>query len=146
MAYALSDADRRFLERFESGSLPPAEFSHRAHVRVAYAYLVDRDTTSAIAAMRDSLQEYLRHHGIDLSKYHETMTTAWILAVRHFMQKTPNAGSADEFIDLNPLLLDGRIMLTHYSAELLSSSDARAQFVPPDLEHIPTYDTDPTAR
>lgn len=140
MAYALSDGDRRFLADFESGALPPAEFDHRAHVRAAYAYLVDRDTTSAIAAMRDSLINYLHHHGIDPSKYHETMTTAWILAVRHFMQKTPVASSADDFMDRNPMLLDSKIMFTHYSAELLFSPEARARFVAPDLERIPTYD------
>lgn len=142
MAYQLSDSDLRFREDFESGTFPPADFNHRAHLRLAYAYLVGRDTTSAITAMRSALTGYLRHHGIDPSKYHETMTTAWILAVRHFMANTPSADSADEFIDANPQLLDSKVMLTHYSAELLFSAEARARFVGPDLERIPVYDSD----
>lgn len=142
MTHYLSDGDRQFREEFESGAIQPAEFDHRAHVRAAYVYLADRDTTTAIAAMRSALRGYLRHHGIDPSKYHETMTMAWILAVRHFMEKTPNAVSADQFIDSNPSLLDSKIMLTHYSAELLFSPEARAQFVEPDLERIPVYDSD----
>jgi hypothetical protein len=51
-----------------------------------------------------------------VSKYHETITRAWILAVRRFMELTPAADSADTFIDANPRLLDSKIMFTHYSA------------------------------
>jgi hypothetical protein len=34
-------------------------------------------------------------------------------------------------------LLDSKIMLTHYSASVLDSADARASFVAPDLDPIP---------
>ena len=61
------------------------------------------------------------HHNIPASKYHETLTRAWILAVHHFMHRSPDAASADDFIERNPLLLDSKIMLTHYSAGLLFS-------------------------
>ncbi len=67
------------------------------------------------------------------------MTRAWILAVRRFMANTSQADSADSFIDRNPMMLDGRIMLTHYAAELLFSDEARATFVEPDIDPIPRY-------
>ena len=53
------------------------------------------------------------------------------------MDRTSSSASADEFIDRNPILLDSKIMLTHYSAELLFSPDARTRFVEPDLQRIP---------
>ncbi len=87
--------------------------------------------------MRESLVAFLGHHGIDAAKYHETITRAWILAVRHFMDRTPHSDSADAFIDANPVLLDSKIMLTHYSAEVLFSAEARARFIEPDLQQIP---------
>ena len=59
--------------------------------------------------------------------------------MRHFMEHTAACSSADAFIDANPQLLDSRIMLTHYSAELLSSPDARAEFIDPDQSQIPRY-------
>lgn len=40
-------------------------------------------------------------------------------------------------IERNPELLDSRIMLTHYSAEVLFSDEARARFVDPDIQPIP---------
>ena len=134
--------DLNFRDAFEAGTLPPDAFGHRAHVRLAYIYLVEHGTDEATARMRTALQAYLRHHGIDPSKYHETLTRAWILAVRHFMERTPASASADAFIDANPLLLDSRIMLTHYSADLLFSAEGRARFVEPDRDPIPHYTKD----
>jgi hypothetical protein len=137
--HGLSARDLALLAAFESGELPPAEFSHRAHVVVAYAYLAQDGVEAAAREMRRGLMGYLAHHRIDPSKYHETLTRAWILAVWHFMQRTGPTGSSDELIERNPLLLDGKIMLTHYSAELLFSPEARATFVEPDLDPIPRH-------
>lgn len=139
MRHQLSADDGRFRAAFEACTLPPTEFYHRAHIRLAYTCLVDGDgdPDAALARVRTGLQTYLRHHGIDRAKYHETLTRAWVLAVRHFMDRTPPAGSADAFIDANPELLDPAIMTTHYSREVLFSREARERFVPPDIDPIP---------
>ena len=138
MSHSTSIDDERFREAFLNGAVTTAQFDHRAHVRLAYVFLVDEDVDEAVARMRSALLAFIGHHGVDPAKYHETITRAWILAVRHFMDRTPQSASADEFIAINPVLLDTRIMLTHYSADLLFSSEARARFVEPDLQPIPT--------
>ena len=140
MKHTTSADDRRFRDAFEAGSLEPAAFDHRAHVRLAYVYLAGSDVETGVARMRAALLAFLRHHGLDVTKYHETMTRAWVLAVRHFMESSPATASADAFIDANPALLDTKIMLTHYSADLLFSAEARARFVEPDLDVIPLHD------
>ena len=56
------------------------------------------------------------------------------------MEISPTTESADAFIDANRVLLDSRIMLTHYSAEVLFSPEARARFVEPDLDAIPGHE------
>jgi hypothetical protein len=138
--HSLSAEDRRFRDDFEGCRVPPAEFDHRAHVRLAYTYLAGNDAETAVAAMRAGLLAFLRHNGVDPSKYHETMTRAWILAVRHFMEISGDSTSADAFIENNATLLDTKIMLTHYSTVLLFSPEARSQFVEPDLGPIPRHD------
>ena len=138
--HGLSAGDRLFREAFESGRLAPSAFDHRAHVRLAYVYLAEHDVEAAVDRMRAGLRAFIAHHAIDPAKYHETMTRAWILAVRYFMELSPEAESADDFIDRNPRLLDGAIMLTHYSAGLLFSPEARAGFVEPDLDAIPRHE------
>jgi hypothetical protein len=139
MKHEPSMNDREFRMAFEAGAFAPADFSHRAHVRLAYVYLAGSDVETALARMRTALLGFLAHHGIPAAKYHETLTRAWILAVHHFMQRTPDAMGADDFIERNPLLLDAKIMLTHYSTGLLFSDAARAGFVEPDLDPIPRH-------
>jgi hypothetical protein len=138
--HALSDGDRAFRSRVESCEVTPSEFDHRAHLRLAYVYLAEHDPRQAGDLMRDALLRFLAHHGIDASRYHETLTRAWIMAVRHFMEQSPGSESAETFIDANPAMLDSRIMMTHYSAELLFSDVARKMFVEPDLDPIPEHD------
>lgn len=136
----LSDDDRDFLRRFEACQVGPGEFNHRAHVRLAYAYLCESQVDAAYSRMRAALHAFLRCNDVDPAKYHDTLTRAWIMAVRHFMEKSSPARSADAFIQANPDLLDSKIMLTHYSAELLFSAEARRRFVEPDLDPIPDHD------
>ena len=137
--HQLSEADSRFAADFEAFQISPEAFDHRAHLRLAYVYLVEGSQDAATARMRDSLLGFLRHLQIDPAKYHETITRAWILAVRHFMERTPESDCADSFIDANPIMLDSEIMLTHYSAELLFSEEARRRFAEPDLDPIPRH-------
>lgn len=140
MRHALSSDDRHFREEFEACRLSPASFDHRGHVRLAYTYLAEGDTEHALERMKGALLKFIRHQGIDPMKYHETLTRAWILAVRHFMEITPSSSSADAFMESNPIMLDPKIMLTHYSADLLFSAEARKEFVEPDLDQIPRHD------
>ncbi|MEM7434805.1 MAG: hypothetical protein AAF436_06600 [Myxococcota bacterium] len=138
-AHSASEQDKSFIEALEAFELAPGDFDHRAHLRMAYAYLCEHDATTTCCKIREALRGLLAHAGIEPStKYHETMTQAWVLAVRHFMACTPTTKSAAEFLEANPELLDTRIMSTHYSREALFSNVARRSFVPPDRASIPT--------
>ena len=131
-----SDEDRQFRLAFDACTIAPSEFNHQAHVRLAYIYLTEGDANSAVQKMRDALLKVLEHNNVPRSKFHETLTRAWVLAVQHFMNRSTSTSAAD-FIAKNPELLDSKIMLTHYSASVLFSADARASFVEPDLDPIP---------
>ena len=139
MPHQLSTEDREFVGQVESCKFPLEKFNHYAHLRLAYVYLAEHDAETAHQLMRDTLQNFLAHNGIDPSKYHETMTHAWILAVRHFMEVTPGSGSANSFIEKNPEMLDSKIMMTHYSAEVLFQEKARQSFVEHNLDPIPIH-------
>ena len=139
ISHRISESDHEFLTAFEAAAIAPANFNHRAHVRLAYIYLATNDVERGTTLMRHAIVNFLRHHGIAPTKYHETLTQAWILAVFHFMHRTTEAASADEFIERTPILLDSRIMMSHYSAERLFSQHARHGFVQPDLDAIPRH-------
>lgn len=137
MRHTVSSTDETFQRAFETCMVPARLFDHRAHLRLAYIYLCEGTPEQAQKRMKQSLLTFLEHLGLGASKYHETLTRAWVLAVRYFMIQTPACLSAEVFIEQNPVLLDRTIMLTHYSADILFSIKARNRFTTPDLEPIP---------
>ena len=141
MKYEITEEDLAFKKDVESFSFPIPDFDHRAHLRLAYVYLVETNSLSeSVNLVRKALIGLLKHAGVDPSaKYHETLTEAWLLAVHHFMHHTSQSVSADDFINQNPNLLNSRIMLNHYSESVLFSEPAKAAFVEPDIEPIPRH-------
>lgn len=137
MGHGVSAADREARRRFEAGAVAPGDFSHREHLRLAYTVLAEHDVETASAKIREAILRFLATHDVDPAKFHETLTRAWVLAVRHFMDRTPGTRSADEWLDANPRILDSRIMLSHYSEDRLNSDRARRAFLEPDLAPIP---------
>ena len=135
--HTLSEDDLAFRESIESCELFVSEFDHRAHLRLAYIYLLESDPETAFERIRKAITNILNHNDVDPAKYHETITKAWVLAVQLFMRRSGTVQSSEHFIELNPRLLDSKIMLTHYSEEHLFSDEARMAFVEPDLDPIP---------
>jgi hypothetical protein len=134
--HSRSEADRAFRESFEACAIQPAAFTHEAHLRLAYVYLVECGASEAHQRMRQSLLAFLAHHGVPREKYHETLTKAWVLAISHFMDRAPSESFAEFAANSRPLL-NSKAMLTHYTPEKLFSPEARAGFVAPDLAAIP---------
>lgn len=137
MNFGKSKSDKNFREQFESCDFPISDFNHRAHLRLAYIYLSENDIETSTEFIRNGLKKFLATNGIDIKKYHETMTSAWIQAVNYFMRKTGKYTCSEEFINKNSRLLDTKIILTHYSSALLFSDHARCSYVEPDLDPIP---------
>lgn len=139
MKHRASSEDDLFRQRFEECDVPASEFDHKMHVRLAFIYLCAQPPEQAHESMKGALLSFLDHLGVDPSKYHETITRAWVMAVRHFMHSSSPCVSATEFMKRNPVLLDSGIMLKHYSAEVLFSPAARRTFVEPDVAPIPRH-------
>lgn len=134
--HTASKDDLAFRAAFEAGAVAPSAFNHEAHLRLAYVYLVEHGVARAQEHMRSALLSFIQANGVPASKFHETLTRAWVLAVSHFMNRAASASFA-EFASNSQPLLGSKVMLTHYSAETLFLPEARAQFVEPDLEAIP---------
>ena len=137
MSMMPSPDDLMFRDAFEAGTVAPSDFNHRAHLRLAYVYLCEGSVETAAAAIRSALHAFLKRNGVPAGKYHETLTRAWLLAVRYFMDKSAPSASFDRFLAQDDRLLDSQIMLTHYRKDTLFSDTARVTFVAPDLQAIP---------
>ena len=138
MTNRLVEADMRFLAAFEGCQLSSAGFRHRDHVRLAYIYLALYPFETALAKTEQGLRKLLAHLGAPASKYHHTVTHAWLLAVQHTMDETGPTAGFEQFLTAGGAkLLNPATMQQHYSSALLSSDDARRRFVEPDLQPFP---------
>ena len=106
-------SDAAFARAFDRGEIPPADFHHSAHLRLALAYLDECGSVEeATERMAESLRRFATAAG-KAEKYHHTITVFWIRMLAR--------------------LLDKDLPLSYYSAERLWSDEARRTWIEPDL-------------
>ncbi|MDZ8200263.1 hypothetical protein RZO50_01965 [Microbacterium sp. SSW1-59] len=123
--------DAEFLEALEDCTLPPREFDHRGHVRLAYLSSVDGDFPTALARVQRTIRAYAAELGKS-DKYHETITVAFLALVRERLWKNGPGADFEEFESAHPDLFDADLLARHYTPEVLGSPIARQTFVLPD--------------
>jgi hypothetical protein len=128
--------DEALWAAFSARTLTHEEWTHRAHLRMAYLYLARfADIDEAHLRMRIGIVRLNTAHGIEESPkrgYHETMTRAWLELVRHARASDP-AEDSQSFLERHPHLLHRDAPLRHYTREVLLSLKARSVFVPPNV-------------
>lgn len=125
--------DLEFLDRFTAGDLD--DFPHVDHVRMVYLQTRRAGKEDAIRFARAGLKamaEATGHPG----KYHETITMAWARLVGDKTASDPG-DDFEDFIRRNPQFLRSDLLEDYYSSARLFSPEARAGFVPPDVQPLP---------
>ena len=124
--------DEGLVAAFESAELPGDQFTHAAHVRVAWCYLRRLSTPEALARFDISLRRFATANGA-AAKYHATITTAFMLLIAERLEGTRDL-SWTEFAARHPELLtkEPSILARYYTTETLTSDRARRVFVMPD--------------
>ncbi|HKV94866.1 MAG TPA: hypothetical protein VJW20_20140 [Candidatus Angelobacter sp.] len=118
------------VDRLERCLLAKNEFRHRDHLAVAVVYLYAGDFTSAIERMRASLTRFAAHHGVS-GLYHETLTRFWLLQVEQRLDRSLCLSKS--VCGIQAALTDKTLALKFYSQDALGSSNARCEWVEPDL-------------
>ena len=120
------------IDAFEAGNVDPDQFGHDAHVYVAWLYLQDYELNDAIARFCAALKRLTRQLGIE-SKYHETITWFFMIAINERLQLRPS-DAWHTFRQQNPDLFASSpsLISRHYSVERLQSPLARTHFLLPD--------------
>ena len=135
--------DQQFLAAFEACRLPFAEWTHRAHVKVAFLYLREHPFDAALARMRAGVQAYNAAHHVPesaTSGYNETTTHAFLQLIAATMQAYGGVlptETADGFCDTHPQLMTRHALRLFYSPERRMHPEAKERFVEPDLAPLP---------
>ncbi|NQE64671.1 hypothetical protein [Caulobacter sp. RHG1] len=137
----MTDADiAKLAEGLLDHSLPKAEWTHAAHLTATLRLVRTRD-----AGLERDLPGIIRAYNVavggvndDAGGYHETITQAYLAAIRAFAAALP-AGTSDSEAArrlLETPLADKDWPLTHWSRERLFSVEARRGWVEPDLRPL----------
>lgn len=120
--------------QFEACTLPYENWTHRAHVAVALHYLNEQTPAEALKRLRTHIQQFNNRVG-DPAGYHETITCLFVQKVSAYLLKT---AKADLPVAVNELAAscDLNWMLTFYSKDRLWSSEARSEWLEPDLRKL----------
>jgi hypothetical protein len=129
--------DEQLVAAFEACELSGEEFSHAAHVRVAWWYLRTHGFDEALQRFRTTLLRFAASQGAT-GKYHETITVAYMALIADRLRATPEL-PWPEFVERHPDLLarTPSILAGYYSDEALRSERARREFVAPDRHALP---------
>jgi hypothetical protein len=133
---------RRIGEGLLARTLPRAEWTHEAHL-AATLYLLtarpDIDLDAELPAIIRGYNESVGGVNDDTQGYHETITRVFLHGVRLFLAEARLNEPMHALV--NALLLSPmgkrEWPLRFYSAERLSSVEARRGFVAPDLAVLP---------
>jgi hypothetical protein len=131
---ACSDED--FREAFESLKIPNEMFHHREHIRLAWIYSRQFPQEEALGRMMQGIQAFAKHHGA-ASKYHHTITVAWMRLVRDAVRQAPQAPEFNTFAAAHVHLFHPRLLEYYYSKARLQNDAARHGWVEPDLRSLP---------
>jgi phosphinothricin acetyltransferase len=131
--------DAAFLEAFETLALPWSEWTHRAHVRLAWATLARLSYDEALSQVRRGIRRY---NGT-AKPYLETVTVAFLRLIHHRRLLGPRPETFADFCARNPDLLarDPPALARYYSPERLLAAAAREELVPPDRCPLPAAGT-----
>jgi hypothetical protein len=131
--------DREYARRFERGEVSAASFHHREHLRLAWAYLQESDSTDeACARMRGAIRAFAQAAGHP-EKYHETLTVLWVRLLAAVRAQVDDAADVDDVLPAHPWLLDKDTPHTYYSRARLTSDEARRVALEPDIAPVPGH-------
>jgi hypothetical protein len=147
--------DDDFLCAFERCTIARKDWTHEAHVRMAWLYLTRIPADGEVFdRVRNGIKKlnatFVRRQQMmcmprpakpkdprGLDGYHETITVAFVTVIASRIEPGEDFPA---FRDRNPDLFDRKlsVLLKYYSPERLFSSPAKAEFLEPDLAPFPT--------
>ena len=132
--------DDEHLRAFEDLTLPFEQWTHRAHVKVAVAYLRRGTFSEALDRMRAGVKAYNARHAVPegpTSGYNETTTCAFLHLIAATLAAYRESHPTPDFCDTHPQLMTRHALRLFYSPGRRMHPLAKTQFIEPDLAPLP---------
>ena len=118
------------LARFLAGEVPPAELSHREHLRFAFLTLAHYDFPESVLLYSRALRAVAEQAGRP-EKFNQTLTIA-LLSLIAERRAAGSGGDFEDFARAHPELFDRSLLAYWYGSERLGSPLARRTFLLPE--------------
>ena len=129
--FELSDSD--FEQKLINCELNPSNFTHEAHLRLAWININKYGIKQAEIKIQNQLQKFVEFVGAQ-DKYNMTLTLAAIKAVYHFMLKSNSDNFKNFIIEFPRLKYNFKELIDyHYGFDIYNSDKAKKEFLEPDL-------------
>ena len=133
--YKTEEEIRALVESFEACSFHPSEFRHYQHLTVALWYVRKLPFAEATEKVTRGIRRLAESYG--KTGYHETITLFWLRVVACFVAERENLRLPELANALIQHCVDKDLIGRHYSANLLATPKAKAEWVEPDLDPLP---------
>ena len=128
------------IHAFQECNLSRSQWTHEAHLTVALWYLFYDSEQEAINAIRNGIKRYNSVQGIEATKdsgYHETLTLFWVRTIRRYLaEESQNRSIVHLANGLIAKYADRTLPFSYYTRDRLMSSEARINWVEPDLRAL----------
>jgi hypothetical protein len=133
--YKTEEEIRALVASFEACRFHPSEFRHYQHVTVALWYVRNLSFDEATEKVTTGIRRLAETYG--KTGYHETITMFWLRIVSAFVAEHEDESLPDLANALIDKCVDKDLIGRYYSADLLASAKAKAEWVEPDLTPLP---------
>lgn len=134
--------DDELFQQFSACTLPAADWTHTAHLRIALLHLHKMPLDDAHILIRVGIIKLNASHALvetPVRGYHDTITRAWLVILAAARDADRQSWSTTHhFLERHSPLANPHALLNFYSKERLLSKEARARFVDPDVQPLPT--------
>lgn len=134
-----SVGDQLFLQAFEDATLPFEDWTHEAHLRMAWNYIKEYGSEGAQPYIKLGIQRFNERNRDKIKTgYHETITMFFIHLVSKAIKESVDANMTfEQFVDSNHHLMDSKLLLQYYNENTLRTEDCRHKFILPDKKDLP---------
>ncbi|MEO8262836.1 MAG: hypothetical protein ABI566_09730 [Pseudolysinimonas sp.] len=124
--------DDELLARFAANTLPA--FPHEEHLHVVFVKSARSTPDETLEFMRDRIRAMATANGKP-EAYHDTRTAAWVQLI--IAARAGFTGDFTRFLAEHPELIRRDLLSDYYTDALLTSDQASAAFIAPDLRELP---------
>jgi DNA-binding NarL/FixJ family response regulator len=131
--------EQKLIHQFQQRSLSKQEWTHEAHLIVAFHYLSRYSYNQALSYIKEGIKKLNQAHG-KLNAYHETITVAFAKLIHAHLSQAPIWIHSKAFFESFPYLNSKDALtplLNYYSHDVIMSEAARKTFIEPDLNTLP---------